>query len=149
MQLMNRRLNVIVVVGSITLTSVSTKSLCVTIAKRRVIWPRGVTNVINQGHANHHILRVHTILVLSLLTLRKKLKMVFTQCLLYHLPSKIQFKSLSMLTISHYQWNWIQGHHFRSLVKLYTKTYRQSQNWNLLQLSSLHIQVNQLKCWVP
>ena len=41
------------------------------------------------------------------------------------------------------------GHHFRSLARLYTKTHRQSQNWNLLQLTSQCIQVNQLKCWVP
>ena len=41
------------------------------------------------------------------------------------------------------------GHHFRSLVRLYTKTHRQSQNRNLLQLTSQCMQVNQLKCWVP
>ena len=55
MEIMNRKLNVIVVEGSITLTSVSTRSLCVTIVIRRVILPRGVTNMINQVHAIHHI----------------------------------------------------------------------------------------------
>ena len=59
---MNRKLNIIITEGSITITSVSTKSLCVKIVKRRAILPRGVTNMINQGHANCHILTVHTIL---------------------------------------------------------------------------------------
>ena len=55
MEITNRRLNVIVVEGSITLTSVNTKSLYVTIVIRRVILPRGVTNMINLVYTIHHI----------------------------------------------------------------------------------------------
>ena len=74
MQLQIRRITstVIGVEGNITLTSVSTKNLYVMSVKRL----RSVTNTIKQGHANRHILKVHIILVLTLI---KKLKIVYTQ----------------------------------------------------------------------
>ena len=76
MQLLNNRPTAISIKSSISLTSATLKSPCVTIIMRKATLPRSFTDMINDGCANYHILRVRTISVLILIRLLK-----FTQCL--------------------------------------------------------------------